>query len=432
MELYKNILKTKAYRWNIDYFCDNECGYKPEGAQSKVLNHLMYRENDKVVISAAAGVGKTLGMAMYSTWCATVLSDYLKQPLTINVLGGSQKQSRILYRYVKDFIDYSNWIANKVDGEPLRSKTNWNNDSRISALAAGPKSVRGEHSDILIIDEAVEVDKQLINAGLSRVKTDVFPKKILCSTPHQFDSYFVDIWNNSDEYGYNSFHWSAKDVPWKTTEEIEEAEKFYDSATYEIEFEGKPVPIKGTVFNQEDVGHAIVDDKFESDEEKFVTMGIDWGIDHPTAVCVLQKEGNYLQVLDIRAWREKKFSWILSQIETLYDRYNVDVVYADNSHKGENQRLIQKGVTLSQIAFTQQRKQAMKTETRLKFEGGKILIPANYKELIQELRKYTSKTKVHDDRVDALMLSVYAHKKSGSRQTTSSSDRKWYSTKRRR
>lgn len=62
---WKDNLKIKAYRWNPELFAKKELPYNFSPPQAKIVQKLKYKEEDKVIITAAAGVGKTLGMACF-------------------------------------------------------------------------------------------------------------------------------------------------------------------------------------------------------------------------------------------------------------------------------------------------------------------------------------------------------------------------------
>lgn len=411
---WKNKIANKAFRWSPKLFAEELLPYSLHEPQAKVLDKLKYEEEDKVVISAAAGVGKTLGMAIFAIWACTALSNYKEQPIQVEILGGSGKQSKILYRYIKKFISYSDWIEEQVEGDPKRSETKFKNGSWVSAMKASQKQVRGEHPDIAIIDEAVEVDKELIEAVLPRVSPTTFPKRILCSTPHDYNSFFVDLWENAEDKGYNKYQWSkydVKEMDFVSEDELEDGKNMHDEATYKQEYLGKPVPITDTIIQRDDLKSAIVrKEEGKPSIEAFTTMGIDWGFDHPTAYVVIQRQENYLKIIESSEWRQQKFEWMHNQLNKVYNDYEVDLVHADNEDQGENQRLRKEGMTISPIAFTGQMKKQLVNDMKRAFEQGKVLIPSSQNELIKELKKYTYGTRKGDDLVDALMLALHAER----------------------
>jgi len=83
--------------------------------------------------------------------------------------------------------------------------------------------------------------------------------------------------------------------------------------------------------------------------------------------------------------------------------------YVDKLPLGESQRckdkLGLKGYYVEQVSFTHDK---MKYQTRLRtlFEQGKVWIPEEYMDLTNELKGYKWDTKINDDMVVALMLSV--------------------------
>lgn len=424
---YKDIIKRKAYRWDIPLFTKKELGYDLSKSQTKFLTDMQYLENKKAIICAGQGCGKTFAVADFAVWTCGVLADILDHPFKIAILGGSYAQSKICYEWITTFINNSKWIAKQIDGEPLQSRTSWNDGSEIIALKASQKSIRGHHPDILCLDEAAEQDREIILAALPRVDASPYPRTILSSTPHVEESYFLDIWEDAEKLGYLKYQWSAYDAPWKDKEFIEEKRRTWSEARFDIEYLGKPHPMTGGFLDREDLKHSVIDTIPKPQLGNYTAMGLDIGIDHPTALVTLQEQDNVFKVLDCREWRKRKFRWVEERIKNLYDRYNVNCIYADRSGLGvsEVQKLQNMGLNVRGVAFTggKGEKQNLLRILRDAFEYGRVKIPLEFTELRKQLGRYTGKEKRGDDLVDALMLALKATTVTGRPASRSA---KWY------
>jgi hypothetical protein len=126
-----------------------------------VADVLLGRTRDFIVWANRAGSKSYL--AGLITW---IKSSYSANLETV-ILGGSLEQSEKSYKAMGDF-----WAATQLEDrylkhEPQKTKTQWRNGSQAAILAASPKSVRGPHPQLLLMDEIDEMEQEIYDAALS-------------------------------------------------------------------------------------------------------------------------------------------------------------------------------------------------------------------------------------------------------------------------
>lgn len=393
--------------------------------QKDFLNDMADLGENRILMSSGRNTGKTIVLAMLSVWAVSVLPYFLDQPYQVVVLGGSLTQSTKLYEYTKGWFEDSDFLNNKLEDEPMKSHTDLEDGSKIAALTASEKSVRGQHCHCLIVDEAAEVDEELINAAIPVVSSKTPNRIIFSSTPHRYRSKFVDLWKSAkeDEIEYSTYNWSIMDAHWVDSQAIDEAKKLYDKATYKVEIEGEPFKMTGSVFDIDDLRASVVDEKPKIDSDANRVLGVDYGFKHKTVLTIVQIKDDIYEVIDTFSFQQTRFKKIQEKIKEAVEKYDISMIYPDDSHKGENQRLREDGFNVNPVSFSGGHKQTLVSKLRSLFENQNIRIPYTEKELINQLKRYqyqetktgrevTSKTK--DDFVDSLLLAV---------QGRSSSDR---------
>jgi len=402
LELSKKIIN---WRNDLKLFFKDITGYIPSNDQSIFLNDLMNLSIDRIILSAARGTGKTLTLALLSLWYTYILPQTTPGiPMKVVVLGGSFEQSSILYNYVKSWILSHTFILNCLETEPIKSLTKFKDGSSIKALTASEKQVRGPHADLLIIDEAVEAGDDLIKTSFQIVSTSQYPRIIISSTPHQYHSLFVKIWN-SPEYNFKKYNWKAINCSWIKKSLIEQAKNFLDTGTFQIEWEGLPYSFTGLVFQTDLLRKCLRKEiiPFNS-EETYRVAGIDWGhYPNPTVLTIIEREKDKVKVLYSQEFLKEKFEDVLNQIELIVKSYNVVKINTDSTDIGENQRLASRGLPVYPIKFKTE-KSALIHNLQALIEKGKIEIHEDNYPLINQMRIYRFDTKKGEDYVDSLLL----------------------------
>lgn len=176
--------QTRRFLWNhvrVAYgirlprygVCEGHC------SPLDLLSHLWFTGGDAIGWANRGGM-KTLTGAVLAHMAAR-----FRDRLGIRILGGSLDQSKKLYDYTLQFHDrheFRSLLAN----DPTISKTIWFNQSDLSILTQSPRSVRGPHVPILVLDEVDEFDRSVFQAALpivSRVHGHA-PMLVIFSTMH--------------------------------------------------------------------------------------------------------------------------------------------------------------------------------------------------------------------------------------------------------
>jgi len=253
---------------------------KPSKDQAKFLDLLPDSQNNRIMICAAGGVGKTKALGCAALYFPTVYSRMAKRPVNTIIISGSQEQSRILYHFSQQGLTHP-LISKLILGESLKTHTNFKTRSYLKALPTSFKSIFGQHVPIVIVDEAVLAGDDVILDTYRIVSGQQENRIILSSTPQEYMSLFVDMWENrANKYdNWIRLSWKKINCHWIDPDEIEEARRALPPDKFAIFWEGRPVPLVGTLINQEDLkacSPEVRSFKYDPTGERPV-MGIDWG-----------------------------------------------------------------------------------------------------------------------------------------------------------
>jgi len=415
---FQDRLTLLRWRDPIVFFTE-VTGNPPFFYQTEMLKDLPDFDVLRMMACAAGNTGKTRLFASVALWSATILSNIiLRQPYPVIIESGSQEQSRILYDYLKTWIENKEILSKLVKGEPLKTNTEFKDGSFIKALPASWKSVFGQHAALVIIDEAVEAGGELIDDSLRVIGTYRYQDKsigrvILGSTPHTYLSRFVTMWENKKDFNiWKRYSWSALDCPLYTEEVIEEGRKKGDMY-FDIFMLGKPYPLIGTMISINQVKRASKGIPIFSYDKEFgyTVLGIDWGFaPAPTAAVLIQRNEDQIQTLLYKEFLKTDPDKVLDWIETIAKEYHVDRIFTDSHNKHMNAFLTKRALPVFPISFTGE-KGLMQANLASLFDRDVIKIPEEYVRLLWQLRQYTYTTKGKDDLVDAMMLACRSYKK---------------------
>ncbi|GAG41865.1 unnamed protein product, partial [marine sediment metagenome] len=229
-------------------------------------------------------------LAVLSLWYAYVLLKFLRQPIRVVVLAGSFVQAQNLYNYIKKWCYTYSFLKSSLKKEPTMNETVFQDDSSVRALTASEKQVRSPRGDLLIIDEAVEAGRDIIEASMQINIASAIPRTILSSTPHKYDSLFVDIFNKTKEYGFEKpYIWSGQDCDWILKKTLTTKKKMLSHGKFEIEISGTPYAFEGPVFPLRHLKNCVVSKMTETKGGDFI-MGADFGhYPAPTVGIVIQR-----------------------------------------------------------------------------------------------------------------------------------------------
>ena len=382
-------------------------GLKPTSKQKEILLRLPDSSFRRAIICAAAGTGKTRLLSVIGLWHVIVYAKIIKKPMEVAIIGGSQRQSQLLYDYMAEYLKLD-FISEEVAGLPLKSVTHYKDGSKVVALPASERAVRSIHPDILLLDEAVAAEKIIYSAIPRLTKAD--SRLIVSSTPHVFLSIFVEMWSDRVKYSmYERYHWTYKDREWIAQEELErglkEAQSFGEEMV-QTEWEGNPYTATGVRFNVKALRELCrVDYKPIKRGLGSIIGGLDWGFHHPTVLSIVEEISGCFYHLGSWSWEEESPSKVAEDIIALYAEHGISVIYADSSHIQENLRLREKGLNIKEIVFRNEKEWLVANQASL-IEQGRIKIWEGESVLLQQLAGYVPETKRNDDYVDSLMLAV--------------------------
>lgn len=131
----------------------------------------------------------------------------------------------------------------------------------------------------------------------------------------------------------------------------------------------------------------------------------------PSSLIIVQTDGNRYEVLEAHKWKETDFDAIHNYIESKAKELQPNRIFTDASDKGENLRLLKRGLPVFGIAFNKE-KAMMQSRVRDLFVKNLIKVPeenfddSKIDDFIYELRTYTWEKSSGEDMVDGLLLAT--------------------------
>ena len=164
---------------------------------------LMERVHDFIVWANRSGSKSYL--AGLVTW---VKSSFMPR-LETTILGGSLEQSEKSYKAMNDFWFTTGLQDDYLADEPMKSKTNWRNGSTVAVLTASQRSVRGPHTQRLLMDEIDEMEEEIYQAALSipQSKHSLPSGTGKFSTNHRVGGVMDSALNKAGESGTRVYKW---------------------------------------------------------------------------------------------------------------------------------------------------------------------------------------------------------------------------------
>ena len=385
------------------YFKD-VTGQDPIKGQKHIMDFLPTNEN-RLLVCAASGAGKTRVLAAAALWECTVLPTIIRRPVKALVLSGSLEQSKVLYDYTSEYIKRCSIVGDMVQTR-LKTETRFKNGSLLKALPCSERAFYGKHVDLLIIDEAAlkDIPETIIDHALSIVAPVKGSKLMMSSTPYEPSSRFVKMWEKAPEEGWLRINWSAEECNWIPKSVIEEARRTLSETEFRIRWKGEIVTPSDTYFRRESIKQCLISQKPRRGEGE-IFGGLDWGFKHSTVLTLVQSEGEEINVLLTKEWKRERIDKIYADILTICNEYHPRLINADSSHVFENNKLKELGVPLEPISFAKEKENMLNNLASL-LEHGKLSIWEEETTLISQLRDYKKGLRGGDDFVDSLMLAV--------------------------
>lgn len=406
-KLTEVLLDIMSWRRDLSKFFEDFTGLKVRPFQKDFFDEIQTLKSKNLVIVAGRGIGKTLSLATVALWYAVILSITEGRPMRVTILGGSLEQAKICFNYIMECINSSPFLQRQLAKEPTQKEIIFKDGSWIRPLPASEKSVRGHHPDLLIIDEAAQVEDKIIYAALPMTAPSPYARQIFSTTPSEGFSWIEEKWEHQGRYPYPEwkfFNWNAESF--LDPSQIKLLKGSLPEDRYRSEIQGLPYKREGKVFRITDLKLCEKKGiKFNPSLETYA--GIDWGFyPCPTVLVIVQKEDDNWNILYSKAFLAEHHAVVLDEIQKTCLSYNVRCIFTDSTNKGENIRLSSKGLPVRPISFKAE-KSVMLANLRTLVESHRLKFdPYTQQTLIGELLDYTYQTKRNDDYVDALMLAL--------------------------
>jgi len=399
----------------------------PSPGQARLMRGICDPSIMQLIAKVHRGAGKTI--------CAGVSFATLHRidpTWKIFVHSGSFAQARYLYGYYRPMILNPEFMPQDwLIDEPTQSLTQFKQGGSMEILTASERRSRGGHVDILCLDEAVLIPKNLIDAAWPVVRTSKRPKRIVMSTasPKVSLAWFLRLWQDAEQLGFKRYEWPLAECHWIHKEDAALAEKIMDSQSFRIEYLGEIVERIGRVWDPELIRKALVDirkaEEYPLPSTLDVTewsLGLDWGFIHPTVITAWEKQGETLYARDCRIRPETALLDIMQEIKEDFPKVPV---YADASGVHENDQLSKMGVKVIPVNFGRD-KDALVGHVRWRLEKGLIKIPdpnppnpdpdtlaecRKYYTLVEQILAYSydekgKPRKINDDAVDSTLCGM--------------------------
>ena len=411
------------YRQYPVAFVINELGGNPTTDQAKLLQACADLSKKQIILSAGRGAGKSRVVSWIVAWSMACLPDIFEKYNAV-ILGGSGGQSDIMYSYLKDDIYKTKYLESKLIANPTKRKTEFEGGF-VKALTASETSVRGPHPELLILDEVAAAKDEIIRSALPMISGSLHGRIIMLSTPHKMFGVFQEYWDSAELYEYEKFGpWPLTNCHHIDQEWVERMRVQFTPQKFAVEILGEPVEGGALVFHDEWIDDCTATKPFRMNPNYDHDGGIDWGHVNPTVLVRVQGfiKNKLRYPGPEMEWQYKLFPKIQLDILGVFKTQRGSKYWADASHIGENQRMIENGINAEPVSFSRDNKQSLAELAQYLFWQGMIEISPDLEILIRQLKKYhweelpggkEKLTKDEVDHVEAFLLSLYSLHESG-------------------
>jgi len=437
VEQYKNTPRKLLERFD----------YKFPEKVGKMFDDIFFEKVHSAVVKACRGGGKTMIAAGLGT------SFFLFKKWNVGVVAGSKEQALRTIEYVQDITGEEEISEYVPDETKTLVKGRWGN--WIKASPASTKAIRGLHARgrgmLLIMDEEGEMDEAIVRSALKIVK-DAKPRIVLrLSTFHKIVGTFADLVDNHEKYGYKMYDWDSFDVCercrdncdeclkayYKTRPDIKEREAdfrkycqekarvgkgwlpienirqdFIESPKewFEVEDMGWRPSGEGSVLPIEKVKQAFSAAMIPIEKKCEHWFGIDWGYKGMTAIEMLQRNGDMVELIESMEFTEITLPLITEYLKEQSEIGHTKKIYADSSHPFENNQLKEEGFDVVEVPFVSY-KETGAGWLRYLFERDRFVAPAYLEKVKKQLicwrrDKGGKIVKKNDHHCDALLAAT--------------------------
>jgi hypothetical protein len=394
----------------VDFFT-KVTGLIPTPKQCEVLNALVDERISNILISSGRQTGKSL--------CCAVSAIYLGLKSKKLVALVSAKTNYVFQHLQEIFstnaglVPYIKWqgVAAVVPKDGLELT----NGSRIQLLTSSEKGVRGASASVLYLDEAELMPNETLSSVYGNLSGAAI-KLIVLGTPSSHYSRFNEILKHPQKYNFTVFHWTELDCSWHTPEELANKKSFMSTDEWQRDVEGLLSEADTKLLWDSELINRCIRETVLS-EGKPREAGIDGGGFGVTnrdklSLTIIERIGKFKEkILLSRVWGLEDIAGAYSEIGRLLREYKVVLVKVDSLPVDTIERV--KEVYDKSKCFSVNAKffkEECQGQLSHIIEGQGLEIPAEYEELIQEMKSYKKTGRPHyDDRVDSLLLATYSN-----------------------
>jgi len=291
-----------------------------------------------------------------------------------------------------------------------------------------PDNLRGEGVDLLVADEAAEIDQYAYENALRPTLTDSEDSRMIAISTPKGRGWFFEFFQRgeSDEWpAYEAFQGPTHENPFINQDDVQAAKRELPDRVYRQEYLAEFVDESGGVFKQLDSRVFVADyqlptDGVDPDDDHvsgpFAT-GVDFARHHDYRVAItIDQQGRVVHFS-----RDQGETWpqIQREVEQIYERYPGAVAVDGSRDNKIVADLEAAGVPVEPVQFSATRKRELIENLITAVENKEITspeIPALRREMeLMEFDvtrggnvRYDAPQGHHDDTVDALALAVDA------------------------
>lgn len=181
----------------------------------------------------------------------------LEDKITILCLAPTQRQSGILFRKIKSFINSNSQLyresktpvdINSLVKRDTLTAIEFNNGSIIHSLPAtgSGENIRGFSASVIIIDEAAFIEDE-IYAAITPMLLTTGGALILISSPNGVNNFFYKAYSDS-LFGFKSFHFTSYENPLADMDLLQSEKDTKPDVTFRQEYLGEFIESVGSMF----------------------------------------------------------------------------------------------------------------------------------------------------------------------------------------
>jgi hypothetical protein len=399
--------------------------------QADMLNDLVDISIKTQVLSCGRGYGKTMLAGCTALYFIDEFAKQIKKELKVLVVSPQDELWTNIDKFFREDPTLGPRLLTPpslITGREIPKKEIQLKDTHCTVTFCKPTTgqIRGNRADLIIIDESEEITEDMKDVITGCSKVDLIGKVIYIGTPYDDkgkQNWFVtmvqkllDGIEDPKYEGYKLSRYPSEICKWNA---VDRWRKDWSIARFKAECLGIPPSIEERSFYP----HKCIDECVldveplrEGGTNSFTEFGIDLGIER-SVLMVTEKIGVRRKVLDIIIWKNIPVEERVSDIKRLKDKYQPRYIKIDSKPLEEAQYIKLKfGSIVMLIDASKQElmenkwttvKEIMMGQSQKLVRERKLLIPSQYIEFIEELKKYQRKMNRGDDIVDAFVLSIY-------------------------